>query len=321
MSGVPGEVEAAVDINTTANQVYRHNYPKMNVMSNNIQKIEPKQIAKMEVNTILMSPPCQPFTRVGNKKDVDDARSNALVHICSILPELTTIDYILMENVRGFDTSQARDLYIEALERSGFEYQEFLLSPTEIGVPFFARRNKPFSFKTDTIIERLPNNNPDLECPSIAEILPILNANENCSEYFLSDDILLKRTGLLDITHSTSKNTMCFTKAYTHYAEGTGSVYYPVSKEQLELVFSEIKDESLDSLEKLAKLKSLKLRYFTPAEVAKLMCFPKKFTFPPDTMNKQRYRVLKTVLIWLWLEKKLKFCIKIECFVNKNIIF
>lgn len=298
-SGVPGEVVAAVDINTTANQVYRHNYPEMNVMSNNIQKITPKQISKMDVNTILMSPPCQPFTRVGNKKDVDDARSNALVHICSILPELTTIDYILMENVKGFDTSQARDLYIEALDRSGFEYQEFLLSPTEIGIPntrnryyCLARRNQPFPFKTNSILERLPNKTGDIECPTIEDALPRVNDDKEYSEYLLSEDILLKRVGLFDITHSTSTNTMCFTKAYTHYAEGTGSIHCPVSKEQLEDVFSEIKDENLSPEDKLAKLKSLKLRYFTPAEVAKLMSFPEKFTFPTDTSNKQRYRVL-----------------------------
>lgn len=298
-SGVPGEVVTAVDINTTANHVYQHNYPEMNVVSKNIQKITPKQISNLDVNTILMSPPCQPFTRVGNKKDVDDARSNALVHICSILPELTTIDYILMENVKGFETSQARDLYIEALKKSGFEYQEFLLSPTEIGIPntrnryyCLARRNQPFPFKINTILSRLPNKTDDFECPTIKTVLSSLNDDKNYADYLLSDDNLLKRVGLFDITHANSTNTMCFTKAYTHYAEGTGSIYCPVSKNQLEEVLSEIKDETLSSEDKLAKLKMLKLRYFTPAEVAKLMSFPPKFTFPLDTTNRQRYRVL-----------------------------
>lgn len=298
-SGVPGEIVAAIDINTTANLVYQFNHPELNILNKNIQKILPNQILKMNVNTILMSPPCQPFTRVGNKKDVDDARSNALVHICNILPKLTTIDFILMENVKGFETSQARDLYIEALKQSGFEYQEFLLSPTEIGVPntryryyCLARKNRPFSFKTDSILERLPNRTEDIQCPTVEEALPSLNENDDASKYLLSDDILLKRVWLLDITHSTSKNTRCFTKAYTHYAEGTGSIHCPVSEKQLKDVFNEIRNEAISPDEKLAKLKTLKLRYFTPAEVATLMSFPETFSFPPETSNKQRYRVL-----------------------------
>lgn len=298
-SGLSGEVVAAIDINTTANLVYQYNHPEINILNKNIQKIAPNQILKMNVNTILMSPPCQPFTRVGNKKDVDDARSNALVHICNILPELTTIDFILMENVKGFETSQARDLYIEALKQSKFEYQEFLLSPTEIGVPntryryyCLARKNRPFSFKTDSILERLPNRTEDIECPTIEEALPSLNEDMDTSKFLLSDDILSRRARLLDITHSTSTNTRCFTKAYTHYAEGTGSIYCPVSEKQLNDVFNDIQNEAISPDEQLAKLKTLRLRYFTPAEVAKLMSFPETFTFPHETSNKQRYRVL-----------------------------
>lgn len=295
-SGISGEVCAAVDINTTANHVYHYNHPDINLLNNNIQKFTPQTILKMNVNTILMSPPCQPFTRVGNKKDIDDARSNALVHICSILPELTAIDFILMENVRGFETSRGRDLYIEALRQSGFQYQEFLLSPTEIGVPntryryYCLARRQPFSFQCDSILERLPNTTNDIECPTIEMFLPNMDMNHN--EFRLPDNILLKRAWLLDITYSTSTNTRCFTKAYTHYAEGTGSVYCPVQRNQLDDIFVQIQNESLSSDEKLTKLRSLNLRYFTPHEIAKLMCFPDKFTFPSDTTNKQRYRLL-----------------------------
>lgn len=253
----------------------------------------------MNVNTILMSPPCQPFTRVGNKKDVDDARSNALVHICSILPELNTIQFILMENVKGFETSQARDLYIEALETSGFEFQEFLLSPTEIGVPntrlryYCLARRTPFSFKSSAILEKLPNSTYESQNPTTIEsFLPELNSLQNEAEYLLADDLLSKRASIFDIKHSSSTNSMCFTKAYTHYAEGTGSIYCPMTKHQLDEVFAEIQDDSPSTDEKLTKLKRLKLRYFTTAEVARLMCFPNDFSFPNDTSNKQRYRVL-----------------------------
>lgn len=249
-----------------------------------------------------MSPPCQPFTRVGNKKDVADARSNALVHICEILPELHSIQYILMENVKGFEISQARDLYIDALKRVGFEFQEFLLSPTEIGVPnsrlryyCLARKSKPFTFKTEAILERLPKSiNEPKKCKTIEETLKDVEPpkDKDYTPYLLSDDILLKRVRVLDIKYPSSRTTNCFTKSYTHYAEGTGSVYCPVDGKEAVEVFNGMEKSTLPTEEQLIKLKSLKMRYFTPQEVAKLMNFPSEFTFPDNTIAKQRYRVL-----------------------------
>lgn len=258
----------------------------------------------MNINCILMSPPCQPFTRVGNKKDIGDARTNALLHICNILDQLETIEYILMENVKGFETSQARDLYVAALKRAKFEYQEFILSPTEIGVPntryryyCLARKLRPFPYRSEKILERLPlgcndddSTATDKTISTVADIVDI--STQDFSPFMLSDDVLLKRAWLLDIAHSTSKNTICFTKAYTHYTEGTGSVYCPQSRNELGNTFASIKSDEMTAAEKLAALKKLELRYFTPAEVAELMSFPDKFTFPVETTNRQRYRLL-----------------------------
>lgn len=258
----------------------------------------------MNINCILMSPPCQPFTRVGNKKDIDDARTNALIHICNILDKLETIEYILMENVKGFETSQARDLYIDALRRAKFEFQEFILSPTEIGVPntryryyCLARKTNRFSFQCETILEHLPFDGNDDTAKAI-EKSPVTVQNiidksiDDFSVFMLADDVLMKRATLLDIVHPTSANTICFTKAYTHYTEGTGSVYCPHTRKELDKVFESIESDAMSADEKLMALKKLELRYFTPAEVAKLMTFPDKFRFPIDTTNRQRYRVL-----------------------------
>lgn len=38
--------------------------------------------------------------------------------------------------------------------------------------------------------------------------------------------------------------------------------------------------------------RSLQLRFFTPTEIAKLMCFPKYFSFPSHITKKQKYMVL-----------------------------
>lgn len=113
------------------------------------------------VNCILMSPPCQPFTRNGNFKDVEDRRSDAFLAVCKIIKEsqLSQLSYILMENVMGFEKSQMRNIFMEALDAAGFHRQEFIISPTQIGVAntrhryyCIARKENPFTFASADIV-------------------------------------------------------------------------------------------------------------------------------------------------------------------------
>ncbi|XP_011179856.2 tRNA (cytosine(38)-C(5))-methyltransferase [Zeugodacus cucurbitae] len=302
-SGLPGTIVAAMDINTHANAVYAHNYPSSVVCNNNIQSLTPRKIEKMNVNMILMSPPCQPHTRVGNRLDIADNRSDALQHICDLLPQCHNIEYVLMENVKGFEVSEAHKQFIETLNAAGYSWREFILSPTQFGVPnsrsryYCLARRKDFLFTGEHILEEIPN-----ECGvpgnGFNEILisDLIEPEGVITEdYYLSEKILNKRVWLMDIVTTESKKTMCFTKAYTHYSEGTGSIYTPLTKKDMDLIFSNIKElENCKEKEELRMdlLKSLKLRYFTPREVARLMSFPDSFDFPSETTNRQKYRLL-----------------------------
>ena len=62
-SSITAEIVAAVDINTTANKVYQHNFPTTKLLQRNIQSFTADEINSYNVDMILMSPPCQPFTR------------------------------------------------------------------------------------------------------------------------------------------------------------------------------------------------------------------------------------------------------------------
>lgn len=244
-----------------------------------------------------MSPPCQPFTRVGNQKDVDDRRSDPFVHICEILPELKCIQWLLMENVKGFDTSKARDMFMESLRQSGFHYQEFILSPTQLGIPnsrhryyCLARRSKEFAFASDKILLSLPS--VDSHAAQIQPVSELVSSTTDASGAALPEKVLQKYFSVLDICYPDSINSMCFTKAYTHYAEGTGSVFCPFDRNAVDKCCSQL-ELSLDKEKSVELLKSLQLRYFTPTEVSKLMCFPEKeFSFPEKISNKSRYRLL-----------------------------
>lgn len=162
-SGVDAEVICSVDINQNANTVYRHNFPNTTLLNRNIQALTPKFINSLHVNTILMSPPCQPFTRNGLKLDVNDPRTSSFSYILRILPELH-IDYILIENVKGYESSEMRNQLVEVLEKTEYNFQEFILSPSQFCIPNTRHRYyciakkvpKQFSFAT---ISNLVNHN------------------------------------------------------------------------------------------------------------------------------------------------------------------
>lgn len=149
-SGLLGEIVVAIDINTVANKVYEHNYKDTNVMNRNIQSLDANFINKLDPDVLLMSPPCQPYTRNGRQKDVEDPRSFSFGHLLAILKDLSTLNYILVENVKGFETSKSRDALVETLDECGFKYQEFLLTPAQFGIPnsrlryYCLARRKPF---------------------------------------------------------------------------------------------------------------------------------------------------------------------------------
>uniref|UniRef100_A0A8C6HXM1 tRNA (cytosine(38)-C(5))-methyltransferase n=1 Tax=Mus spicilegus TaxID=10103 RepID=A0A8C6HXM1_MUSSI len=327
-SHIPAHVVAAIDVNTVANEVYKHNFPHTHLLSKTIEGISLEDFDKLSFNMILMSPPCQPFTRLQK------------------LPK-----YILLENVKGFEVSSTRGLLIQTIEACGFQYQEFLLSPSSLGIPNSRLRyfliaklqSEPFPFQApgqilmefpkivtvepqkhavveeskprvqrtgpricaessstqssgkDTILfkletveerDRKHQQDSDLSVQMLKDFLE----DGDTDEYLLPPKLLLRYALLLDIVTPTSRRSMCFTKGYGSYIEGTGSVLQTAEDVQIENIYKSLPD--LPPEEKIAKLSMLKLRYFTPKEIANLQGFPPEFGFPEKTTVKQRYRLL-----------------------------
>nr|XP_034985863.1 tRNA (cytosine(38)-C(5))-methyltransferase isoform X1 [Zootoca vivipara] len=355
-SRIPAKIVAAVDVNTVANEVYIHNFPATPLWPKTIEGISLKDFDRLSFDMILMSPPCQPFTRIGRQGDVSDPRTRSFLYILDILPRLAKLPkYLLLENVKGFETSSARDELLRTLEKCGFTYQEFLLSPTCLGIPnsrlryfLIARlQSEPFPFQdpgkiltdfprqepADSKTSRVPaalaeHSSPKatkepgsgyekdggqrpqdfvfkLETaeqlerkqqadrdPSVQMLKAYLQDDdgEGMSQYFLPAKSLRRYAFLLDIVTPSCRRSTCFTKGYGHYIEGTGSVLQTAEEIQLESVFKPF--EGLSEDEKLTKLLTLKLRYFTPREIANLQGFPPEFGFPDKVTTKQRYRLL-----------------------------
>lgn len=139
-----------------------------------------------------------------------------------------------------------------------------------------------------------------------SELKPVLDEYKNCrkiddyleegkddnyfEKYLLPAKVLSKFALLLDIVNRESERSCCFTKAYGHYAEGTGSVLKMADIDDAE-IFERYRDAT-DDQSKSALLSVLKLRYFTPREVANLHGFPSDFCFPSSVSVKQQYRLL-----------------------------
>nr|SVE81464.1 EOG090X0A4V [Daphnia magna] len=317
LANVGAEVVFSVDINTSANEVYRHNFKQTNQQSRNIQSLSANEINKLKPNVIMMSPPCQPFTRVGLKLDVEDSRCSSFLHLLDVLPHLETVSLVLMENVVGFETSEMRNAFTKALKSCGFYFREFLLSPVSLQIPnsrnryyLIAKKFTNFAFGTETdIMTAFPSNSCDITIPVGQKTLePYLEKNfadEELARYLLPAKTLMKYWRILDVRQRSDISSCCFTKAYTHYAEGTGSVLQHDSNESFQEKFADFEKDG-----NVAHLEPLQLRYFTPREIANLMGFPAHFSFPENTSLRTRYRLLGNSLNVLVVSSLLKILLK-----------
>ncbi|EAW86218.1 hCG23994, isoform CRA_b [Homo sapiens] len=327
-SCIPAQVVAAIDVNTVANEVYKYNFPHTQLLAKTIEGITLEEFDRLSFDMILMSPPCQPFTRLQK------------------LPK-----YILLENVKGFEVSSTRDLLIQTIENCGFQYQEFLLSPTSLGIPnsrlryfLIAKLQSeplPFQapgqvlmefpkiesvhpqkyamdvenkiqeknvepnisfdgsiqcsgkdailFKLETAEEIHRKNQQDSDL-SVKMLKDFLEDDTDVNQYLLPPKSLLRYALLLDIVQPTCRRSVCFTKGYGSYIEGTGSVLQTAEDVQVENIYKSL--TNLSQEEQITKLLILKLRYFTPKEIANLLGFPPEFGFPEKITVKQRYRLL-----------------------------
>ncbi|XP_043279293.1 tRNA (cytosine(38)-C(5))-methyltransferase [Venturia canescens] len=319
-SGIPGLVIAAADINTVANEVYAHNFPSVNNINRNIESLTANEIRSMKIDTILMSPPCQPFTRVGLQKDSTDNRSSSLLHVLTLIPEIDILKQILVENVKGFESSESRNALVDCLEKCGFNYKELILSPCQFGIPnsrhryYLLAKRKMYKFcfincgleysLSNELKKVLPedrhlrlvieDNQADREPSKNCYPLDrIIDENIDAEDYSLPEKLLMKRASVLDIRTADSRGSCCFTKAYGRYVEGTGSVFSPFPQIVVDEKFREFRNRLRENSEDFTRpLTDLKLRFFTPSEISKLMCFPQFFTFPNSTTRKQKYRLL-----------------------------
>ena len=397
----PVRIVASIDINTNTSAIYRHNFPATAHLNRNICGIAAQDLDRLRADVFVLSPPCQPFTRQGLRRDNLDRRTDSFFHLMSLLSEMEhPPQFLLAENVQGFESSHTREHFVGILKNLDFVIQEFLLSPAQFGVPnsrlryYLLAKRKPLSFAANcseqpcktvdfllryapslltanspcgasgerqtsetprAAYQRPPRGTLDEEAPRQscetigsglpADLQPPAPASErsppfteSCHLPYLGDaeqllssplppslahssdpvpavplsnllepltedqlqaalvpaKILQRYAIALDIVQPSSRHSCCFTKAYGNYAVGTGSVLQHATEEDLEEAFRRFSSCQAEGRieESVQALLPLKLRYFTPREVARLMCFPPEFSFPPSLSDRQCYKAM-----------------------------
>lgn len=258
-------VVGALDQSPAALAVYRLNFPRHNARQTDLEKVTAADLAGFGADLWWLSPPCQPYSVRGNRKDLADPRAQSLVRILSVFPEIPENQLptcLALENVAGFARSQARERLIEQLLARKYEVREQLLCPTELGIP--SRRPRYYLVASRLGLEP-PRSVPHHPRPLSGFLNPALN-DAPPSELLVPVDVV-NRFGegfrILDPLDPAAYTT-CFTAGYGKSLMHAGS-YLRCRKG---------------------------VRRFAPEEIAGLLGFPATFRFPEALPLRKRWSLL-----------------------------
>ncbi|KAI8363914.1 S-adenosyl-L-methionine-dependent methyltransferase [Blakeslea trispora] len=343
IAGINADVVGAFDINVVANKVYSYNF-NITPSKKLIDRLTVSDIEKHKADCWLLSPPCQPYTQGGNRKDTEDARSQGLLHLIDVLPKLAEAPtYIFLENVKNFEISQSREKLVDQLDQLGYEINECLLTPLQFGIPnhrmryyLSARRThqtkpegqEPY-LKNSSIKTRWPFTDEEIEfsLPQLSQFLELDNPDV-IKETLVPEKYITKLYKFrLDVVRPVDTMTTCVTKAYgSHHLQTSGSL---VQTKRLDCT-----DYNWDDM---SSLLPFGLRFLSPTEIARLHAFPvepyqlklstkadtsstpsyryfsppcclPRLVFPEDITQKQQYRLLGNSLN-CWVVAELYRCV------------
>ena len=250
------EIVAAVDINVRALGVYSHNFSHPTHV-NTIESLTEKDYRQWGADLWWMSPPCQPFTSRGNRHDLTDTRTTALIRLIdqikTVLPR-----YVALENVAGFCESQTHQRLRDVLVGCGYNLQEIVLCPTQLGIP--NRRPRFYLIAARGHLKNWPTISGKLiklEHFIDTCISPALNVPQSVVEQYLT------AISVVDLREP-SPVCSCFTSAYGRSIIRSGSYLQTFHG----------------------------LRRFAPTEILRLLGFPKSYRLPDELTLQQAWRLV-----------------------------
>jgi site-specific DNA-cytosine methylase len=252
--GARGRVVAAYDVSEAANASYFLNHGD-HPLPKELATVSANELAGHEADAWFMSPPCQPYCRMGNHQGLEDRRSRAFLHLMDIF-KVAPPDHLILENVPGFLGSEAHHLLSERVKSHGMHQVDLEACPSHFGLP--NRRSRVFIVASRKPLDTFPMP----ECPPRL-LQEFLDAEENGSLY-LRPEVLDRYHFGMDFVEPGDCRSTCFIGGYGRRFVGSGSF-----------------------------LKTAKgVRRFSPSEVARLLGLPVDFRFPDEVSLEVRYRLL-----------------------------
>jgi len=247
-------VQKAYDQNDAAISTYNSNFSHK-AEKYNLEKFDTKQLDGVEF--LWMSPPCQPYTRKGLQKDIEDNRSDSFLQILQAISTCRALpNHIALENVEGFKDSRARKKLIETLEEKGYNISETLLCPSELGVP--NRRMRYYLVASQKPLKPIEKS---FTCRELKSYI-----SEPKTPFLIPTKILEKFKDGFRIINPEDKDSYstCFTSSYSKAWMHSGA--YLTCRDGV--------------------------RLFEPEEIASLMGFGDDFMFPNELSKRQCYKLI-----------------------------
>ncbi|MGD9683742.1 MAG: DNA cytosine methyltransferase [Candidatus Obscuribacterales bacterium] len=253
-SGV--EVVAAFDQNSHANRVFFENF-SMKPSSLNLESINADLIP--ESSLWWMSPPCQPYTRRGNRRDSRDPRARSLLNLIDLIACCLPA-YLIVENVEGFELGQVFAGLSETLRACGYESRLERICSTDFGVPMLRPRIFLLASRSGTIAPLEPHRFHDGR--RLADYL----VDDADDSLVLAPEILDRFYPVLNIVDPLEDDSrlICFTRGYFKCRKASGS---------------------------LIRLPDGRVRFVSPGEILALLGFSGGYSFPDDLSLSLRYRL------------------------------
>ncbi|MEM9554583.1 MAG: DNA cytosine methyltransferase [Acidobacteriota bacterium] len=255
LDATDARIVAAVEQSRVALDVYRANFPHHPTIARRVDDLGHDELESLGADLWWASPPCQPFTVRGRRRDLDDPRAETFLALLRGLEAVRPRAFVL-ENVAGFVDSRAHARLLEVLERSGYlDVEQHLLCPSSLGWP--NRRPRVYIVASRTPLPSTVQLD-DTGSPSRTRLADLIDETPRTPALSMRLEPALARR-YASALHLVERDddaavTTCFTAAYGRSPVRSGSY----------LLERSVGGESTP-------------RHFSPAEVLRLLGFPADF--------------------------------------------
>lgn len=262
LRGTDATVVGAIDHDEASHRTYvaNHAHPAVRL---NLATVRFDRLAAYEADAWWMSPPCQPFTVRGRRRDIDDPRCAALLRLIEAIGVLRP-RFVGLENVPGFAGSVAHTRLVAMLRAHDYAIVQGDQCPSDWGI---ANERRRFYLRAEHEGLDAPLVDPRSVTRPLATVL-----DEMPDEALFVPEGIADRyaQGLAVVdAHDPDAVAHCFTSAY-----GRSWVYSG----------SYLRDRG-------------RIRRFSPGEILRLLGFRPGFALWPPALDKRFKLVGNTVSV------------------------